>query len=62
MDYFSQTKQYYRADCYAGVVGDASCELPAGWDKVASENWRALQEEISTRKFLCSNLRTPNED
>jgi hypothetical protein len=46
---------------YVGGISEALCELPAGWDKIASENWRALQSDIATRKFLGSNLQKPSQ-
>jgi hypothetical protein len=38
------------------VVGFSSCacEVPEGWNAIAEANWRSLQEDMATRKFLCS--------
>jgi hypothetical protein len=39
----------------AAGIGGCICEKPAGWDALADANWRALQDDMATRKSLGSH-------
>ena len=41
-------------------ICDAILEAPPGWDEIATANWRTLQQDMATRKSLCSHSPKPS--
>jgi hypothetical protein len=39
---------------------DAILKVPPGWDEIATANWRTLQQDMATRKSLCSRSPKPS--